>query len=97
MPRGTPYARIPLRLDPDDLDAAERAAEAEDTDRSTILRRWISRGRDAEEHPARQSHAQQPQAPKPPRRPATPAHRVEITPRQARSLSKSEQVTRRDR
>jgi hypothetical protein len=102
MPRGEPFARIPLRIDPDDLAAAEEAAGRGATDRSTVLRRWITLGRVAEGagwHPGapewRHSAARRPQeapaAPQAPRRaPASvqPAHPVQIDADLHRKLQK---------
>lgn len=97
MPRGEPFARIPLRLEADDLAEAERLADAEGTDRSAILRRWITRGRQVEESPPARPRSD-PHRPTPqPARRATPAHAAPHIPGSVKTYSKSEQVGRRDR
>lgn len=106
MPRGEPLTYVALRIRPADADAAQTIAGAEHTDRSAVLRRWITLGRLAEQNrpeepprtarsPQRQAHAPQ----TPPRTPAAvqPAHPVMMDPRQVRSISKAEQTGRRDR
>lgn len=90
---------VGLRLLPDSVAAADETATAEGTDRSTVLRRWMGLGRAAEA--AGWDPAAPARRPADPHRPAprpTSAHGpVEVTARQARSMSKREQVTRRDR
>jgi Ribbon-helix-helix protein, copG family len=91
---------VTIRLDPDLLAALDRLAAERSVKRSEAtrlaLRSALLAELPPERRPAPQSRAQPPQAPKPPH--PTPAHQTRITdPRTVRTLTKQEQVTRRDR